>query len=261
MPRLLTGFLAAAMICVGAAILAYFVQRSVLFPRSTSFTRPSRGPAERVTLPQGGALFLTPATVGAEPAPLLLFMHGNAETADDWVDQFGEARRHGWAVLLLEYPGYGGTAGSPSEPSIVTAALAAFDWAAHDSRVDSSRIVAYGRSLGTGAATQLATARPVAGLVLESGFTSVRPLAARFLVPDFLVRDPFDNLAQLRKYHGPLLVFHGMEDRVIPMSHGQALAAAVPGATFIALTCGHNDCPRPWQQLFTWLDAHASVHQ
>jgi hypothetical protein len=89
--------------------------------------------------------------------------------------------------------------------------------------------------------------------VIESGFTGVAPLAARFLVPRFLVRDPFDNLAALAGYRGPLLVIHGRHDEVIPYAHGKALAAAVPGSTFIAQECGHNDCPRPWALVSQWL--------
>jgi hypothetical protein len=204
-----------------------------------------------VQLPTGGALFL-PATSGGNRAPVILFAHGNGETADQWVDEFGDLRRNGWSVVLLEYPGYGGVPGAPSQASIIAAAVAAFDWAANDARIDRTRIIPYGRSLGGGAATRVAVSRPVAGLVLESAFTSVRPLAARFLVPGFLVRDPFDNLAALRRYRGPLLVVHGRRDEVIPFAHGQALAAAVPGTTFVPLDCGHNDCPRPWSAFLSW---------
>ncbi len=239
---------------LGFAGFVLLAQRSILFPRPVQFTRPSRGPAEVVPLSEGGGLFLDPGTSGRGRAPLLIFLHGNGETADLWVDDFALPRKRGWAVLLVEYPGYGGTPGSPSERSIVTTSLAAYDWAIHDSRIDSSRMVIYGRSLGGGAATQLAIRRPVAALVLESAFTSVRPLAARFLVPGFLVRDPFDNLKALRDFRGPLLVMHGLRDDIVPPDQGRALAKAVPGSTFLPLPCGHNDCTRPWPEIFDWLD-------
>jgi fermentation-respiration switch protein FrsA (DUF1100 family) len=255
MSRMIAIIIAVGILGVGAACLAFFLQRSVLFPRPTALTRPSRGPAERVALASGSALFLPSGSGQRQPAPLLLFAHGNAETADLWVDPFAEATRRGWAVLLVEYPGYAGTAGSPSEKSVVSAGIAAYDWASHDPRIDPKRIVVYGRSLGAGLAIHVAAARPVAGIVVESGFTSVRPLAARFLVPGFLVRDPFDNLAALAGYRGPMLVLHGRTDEVIPITHGEALARAVPGATFLAMDCGHNDCPRPWAPLFDWLAA------
>jgi fermentation-respiration switch protein FrsA (DUF1100 family) len=157
---------------------------------------------------------------------------------------------------LLEYPGYGGSSGTPSESSIRHAALAVFDWAAADPRVDPTRMIAYGRSIGGGAAVQIATARPVAALILESAFTSSRPLAARYGIPGWLVRDTFDNLDALARYRGPLLVIHGADDQLIPVSEGRALAAAVPSAEFHALPCGHNDCPRPWGLVRGFLESH-----
>lgn len=152
----------------------------------------------------------------SERAPLLVFTHGNAELIDNFADQFTIPRAAGYAVLLVEYPGYG-------------------------------------RSLGGGAACILATSRPVAALILESSFTSVRALGRQLLVPGFLIRDPFDNLVALRSYRGPLLVLHGDRDEVIPVEHGRQLAAAVPVAEFAVLTCGHNDCPRSWETIMTFL--------
>ena len=136
-------------------------------------------------------------------SPVVIFAHGNGEVAADWIDEFEPMRAWGWSVVLLEYPGYGGSPGTPSESSIRDAALAVFDWAAADPRVDASRIVGYGRSIGGGAAVQLATARPLAALILESAFTSTRPLAARYGVPGWLVRDAFDNLEALSALPGP----------------------------------------------------------
>lgn len=69
MSRLIAMALAAGLLCVGAGCLAFFLQRSVLFPRPTAFTRPSRGPAERVTLASGSALFLPSGSDQDLPAP------------------------------------------------------------------------------------------------------------------------------------------------------------------------------------------------
>lgn len=212
--------LTVALAAIGTIAVMYFGQRAIMYPAPP-----------------------------ARPAPLMIFAHGNGELADYWIDEFDVPRSWGWNVLLLEYPGYGRSQGSPSEASIRAAALAAFDWARSDPRVDAAAIVAYGRSLGGGAAAQIAAARPLAGLILESSFTSVRPLAARMLMPGPLVRDPFDNLRALKDYRGPMLVVHGMNDDIIPVSHGRALAAAVPGAELHEVRCGHNDCPRAWGRI------------
>ena len=122
--------------------------------------------------------------------------------------------------------------------------------------LDPGRIVAYGRSIGGGAACQLAARRPVSALILESSFTSVRPFARGFGAPGFLVRDPFDNLAAVREWRGPLLLLHGGRDDIIPPGHSKALAAAAPQAELHLLPCGHNDCPRQWPLVRAFLERH-----
>src|ERR1041385_7224237 len=243
--------LALVVVALGVLFLAYLgilflVQRSLLFPVPWTPTLQGFGSAEEVLLLPSDhgpveVFYLAPNSPRPGPAPLLLFAHGNAELASSWVREFEEPRRWGWGVLLLEYPGYGGSRGKPSERSITAAIRAAYDWARHDPRVDSTRIVPYGRSLGGGPAARLAVERPAAALILESAFTSVRAFAGRFFAPRFLVRDPFDNLSALRSYHGPLLVLHGSHDEVVPVAHGRALAGAVEGAELHELPCGHKD--------------------
>lgn len=256
--------LTVALTAVGMITLMYLGQRVIMYPAPPAWPPPALDRAEVVvlSLPTGPveALFL-PASVGrAGPAPLMIFAHGNGELADYWIDQFDPPRAWGWNVLLLEYPGYGRSKGSPSEVSIRAAALAAYDWARGDARVDARAIVAYGRSLGGGAVAQIAAARPLAALILESSFTSVRPLAARMLMPGPLVRDQFDNLRALKDYRGPMLVVHGTHDDIIPVSHGRALAAAVPGAEFYEAPCAHNDCPRPWSRIRAFLESKRLPH-
>lgn len=209
---------------------------------------------------EASGLFLAPL-VTAGRAPLIIFMHGNAELADDWTGEFDEPRGSGVAVLLVEYPGYGRAPGSPSEKSITAAVSAAYDWAAADPRIDPTRIVAYGRSLGGAAAARLAVDRTVAALILESAFTSVADFAASFLAPSFLIRDPFDNRQSLRAYRGPLLVIHGLQDTIVPISHGRELAAHVPGARLHELDCAHNDCPRQWDTIASFLAAAGVIHR
>lgn len=261
MKRLMT----IALLCATGAVVylgfAFALQRSVLFPRpprppvSIAETRADIevlwvGPDRDVE-----AWFLPPAEISG-PAPVLIFTHGTGELIDYWPDQFDEPRARGLGVLLLEYPGYGRSGGRPSEASITTAAVSAFDRLADRPDVDPDRIIAFGRSVGGGPAAALARERDVAAVILESAFTSVRDLARRYGLVGPLVLDPFDNLAALRGYDGPVLVLHGTRDRVIPVSHGRRLAASAPSAELHLLECGHNDCPRPWPLLRPFLERH-----
>ncbi len=191
------------------------------------------------------AWLLPPLTVAESPPAMLMFAHGNGELIDYWADVFDEPRRWGLAVLLIEYPGYGRSAGSPSEATIGAAFRAAYDWAIGHGGMDPDRIVGYGRSLGGGAVAGLSRERSLAAMILESSFTSTRPFANRFGAPGFLVRDPFDNVTSVKAFKGPLLVIHGAYDEIIPVDHGRTLAGA-GGVELHELACGHNDCPQSW---------------
>jgi hypothetical protein len=189
-------------------------------------------------------------------APLAVFAHGNGELIDHWVGELDPLRDWGVAVLLVEYPGYGRSGGSPSQDSITRAFRAAYDWALSQPGVDRGRVVGWGRSLGGGAICALARERPLAALVLESTFTSVRDMAARFGLPGFLVRDPFDNRSVVSHFPGPVLLLHGEHDEVIAPRHARGLHAAAPAAELHWLPCGHNDCARPWNVLGPFLARH-----
>ena len=228
------------------------MQRSVLFPAPAA---PARAPA----LPENGERWWLETEGGrveafmlraanAAPGPLVLYAHGNGELIDYWVGAFAPLTRAGISALLVEYPGYGRSEGSPSEDSIREAMAAAYDRAAADPAIDAKRIAGYGRSLGGGAVCALAGERPLAALILESTFTSVRAMAARFGVVGSLVLDPFDNLATLDAFDGRVLVAHGESDTLIPIEQGEALAAAAK-TELVRLRCGHNDCRRIWPEI------------
>jgi len=257
---ILLGFAAAALLA-GYWGLLFLMQRSLLFPAPGVEGAPPRPfDAEQVWLAIGvgqiEAWFLPPTPRAVGLSPLIIFAHGNGELIDFWPAAFDEPRRWGFAVLLVEYPGYGRSAGYPSEATITQGVVAAYDWSQAHPGIDPSRIVAYGRSIGGGAACQLALRRPVSALVLESAFTGVRPFARGFGAPSFLVRDPFDNLAVVREYPGPLLLLHGSHDEIISPSHSEMLAAAAQQAELHLLPCGHNDCPRAWPVVHDFLERH-----
>jgi hypothetical protein len=187
-------------------------------------------------------------------SPLLVFAHGNGEVIDIWPSVLEPLADGGMSILFVEYPGYGRSAGKPSQKSITEAFTAAYDLAVRRSDVDSDRIFLWGRSIGGGAVCALAAQRPSAGLILMSTFTSLRPFARRYLAPSFLIRDPFDNLEVVRRYPHPVLVIHGRNDTVIPYQHGVELARHASHARLVPYDCDHNDCPPRWEPFFRILE-------
>ena len=246
---------------VGLAVVALFVtglvlQRRVIYPRPPRPAAPPElpGGAETVWLGQAEEVeaWLLPPTA-AQPFPVVIYLHGNGELIDDDVASLAALTEEGLGVLLVEYPGYGRSGGRPSERSITAAAVAAFDYLHGRADVDDKRIVAYGRSIGGGAACALAARRPVAALVLESTFTTVGDVVP--WVPGALLFDRFDNLAVVASGASPVLVLHGEDDQVIPYAHAESLARAA-GITPVRMPCGHNDCPTPIRAILRFLREH-----
>ncbi len=248
--------------------LIWFAQRNLLYPAppAAAGMRPPHdaeivwlevpeGPAEAWLLPA-----LPPCNDPSTPGPAILFAHGNGELIDYLPGRFGPAREAGFAVLLVEYPGYGRSPGKTTEDSIRRTLVAGFDYLAASPEIDPERIVAFGRSLGGGAIGTLISQRTVAAVILQSTFRSVVHMSRRLLVPAFLVRDRFDTIGTLQQYRGPLLLVHGERDDIVPLAESEGLHAAYPASELVVLPCGHNDCPPSWPEhwrtLLTFLDKH-----
>ena len=184
------------------------------------------------------------------PFPAVIFAHGNGELIDYWPEELSWFPKQGIGLLLIEYPGYGRSQGTPSQNNISKVFLKGYDLLAKRDDVDSDRIILFGRSIGGGAICDLAGKRPSAGMILMSTFTSARFFAAAYLAPSFLVLDPFENIDVIKTYEKPVLIVHGKIDDVVPFHHGEALYKAAQQGRLITYACSHNDCPPDWQQFW-----------
>ena len=240
---------------VGYCLLLFIMQRQILFPR---YLIVEQIPIEEnipdieqiwlhTSFGKVEAWLLKPShSKTSTPFPVVIFAHGNGELIDYWPRELKTFNDFGMGVLLVEYPGYGRSEGSPSQKSISEAFEEAYDRLVSRSDVDDQRILLFGRSVGGGAICDLAAKRPSAALILISTFTRTRAFAPRYLAPGFLIRDPFDNLTVVRAYTKPILVMHGEGDTIIPYTHGKALYQAAKNGKMISYPSGHNDCPPNW---------------
>src|SRR6266571_2837047 len=178
-------------------------------------------------------------------SPALLWFYGNGETVAAIWPIVREFQLPGTALLVVDYPGYGGSGGRATEPALYAAAEAGYTMLATRPGVDPHRIFVYGRSLGSAVAIYTAAHRPVAGLILESPFTSAAAMAKHHyrLVPRFLLHLSLDNLTTVKRVDCPILLFHGDADRLVPTAMGMAVALAAPGPVEVVLLhgSGHND--------------------
>jgi len=189
--------------------------------------------------------YLPPKEPAPGQAPGFLWFYGNGETIGAIWPVIRDFRPPNAALLVVDYPGYGASAGRASEAGIYEAGALAYEALVKRPGVDRSRIYVYGRSLGSAVATRTAAEHDVAGLILESPFTSARDMAARTyrIFPLFLVRLQLNNLETIRQVRCPVLVFHGSADRLAPIDMGRRVAAAAPGPVeFVMIEgAGHNE--------------------
>ncbi|HEY9709655.1 MAG TPA: alpha/beta hydrolase [Oculatellaceae cyanobacterium] len=170
----------------------------------------------------------------------ILYTHGNAEDLGDIQPVLQQLQNTGFSVFAYDYRGYGTSQGKSSERNSYRDIDTAYNYLTQQLGVPAQRIIAFGRSVGGGAAVDLAARKPLGGLIMESCFTS----AFRVVVPiPILPFDKFRNLDKIKKVNCPVLVMHGKADEVVPFSHGQKLFAAAgePKRYLWVDEAGHND--------------------
>lgn len=160
--------------------------------------------------------------------------------------QFDQFRRLGLNVIIPDYVGYGMSGGRPSERGCEDTALAVYDYLTSNRSIPSSQILAGGWSLGAAVAIDLASRKPVAGLMVFSAFTSGVDMGRRllpFLPVSLLLHHRFDNLSKIHQVGCPILIGHGRLDSMIPFSMAEKLAAAAksPVTTLWIAQADHND--------------------
>ena len=181
---------------------------------------------------------------GKAPRPLVLYFGGNAEEVSWMLDE--RAAFGGWDLALVNYRGYGSSGGKPSEARLFEDALAVYDQLAARPDADANRIVAIGRSLGSGVATFLASKRQLAGVVLIAPFDSITAVGQRhypFVPVRLLMGKRYDSLSLAPTIRTPLLVITGERDQIIPAAHSERLygAWAGPKRAVKIPRAGHND--------------------
>jgi pimeloyl-ACP methyl ester carboxylesterase len=191
-------------------------------------------------------------------SPFIIYFGGNAEEVS-WM--LGRAARDapgtGW--LLVDYRGYGSSEGSPSEEALGADAVEWYDHAKE--KLGAGSIVAFGRSLGGAVAVQLASARPLAAVILATPFDSLTSVARHhypYLPVGLMLRHPFDSLGRAPAIAAPLLCLVAERDEVVPLVHSKRLFDAWKGPKrWVELRgAGHNstdDGPALWQAIREFL--------
>jgi len=252
---------------IGLSALLYFSQNRLIFLRQPAPISPPQATGLAISevhiatfdgLSLRGWLARSSAAP-QERLPLAIYFGGNAEEVSTITGL--ASRIPGWSVLAVNYRGYGGNAGEPSQRALYADALSVFDWAAGRTDFDPTRIAAIGRSLGSGVAVYLAAKRPLAKLVLVTPFDSLRAVAQHhypYLPVSLLLRHPFDSIEHAASISTPMLIIAAQKDSIVPSARSRALFAQWRGPKTWREFSGadHNDLdadPRYWETIATYL--------
>jgi len=252
---------AVAVFYLTVVIVFYALQTKLIFPGAVTQGLPEArvvpppgarlveldAGGQRVVALFGGALDEAGrAAADAYDRPTILFFYGNGMCLADTLEEFEVFRKLGANVLIPEYLGYGLSAGEPSEKACYATADAAYRWLIDSGQVAGERIIVGGWSLGAAVAVDLATRKPVVGLVMLSPFTSVADMAKThypMLPASMLLSHRFDSLAKMPRVTCPIIIGHGTLDDIVPyaMSERLAKAARCPVVELRVEGAYHND--------------------
>ena len=194
------------------------------------------------------------------PQKLIIYFGGNAEEVSHMIPMVSMFKD--WAMLLINYPGYGFSEGKPGQESFFNAALAIYDFAVSRDDIDSENVVLLGRSIGSGPAVFLAHERNVRSVILISPFESIRAVAQSkmpFLPVGLILKHPFPSKKFADTVDAPLLAFYGSADSIIPQRHTKRLAESWKGPVRLIelASFGHNDVfesQQMWEEIIGFLN-------
>lgn len=215
---------------LSACAVLFLTQRSLLyFP--TSASKPDNAPT---VLIESGGETLRILTRPADSTKAVIVFGGNADDISNYLDSFSAAVPK-QNLFLVNYRGYGGSTGAPSEAALFADAVAVYDHV----HTKFPHVSVVGRSLGSGVAVYLASVRKVEKLILITPYDSVENVAKTHF-PIFpiglLLKDKFDSASRVKDVTAKTLILIAEWDRTIPGKNTDALVQRFPSEQVVVQT-------------------------
>ena len=239
--------IAVAIIYIVGGVVLYFVQDSILFhpkPLSKEYKFSFQQPFEEINIPfEKNNLNIVKFQPDSRRKGIVLFYHGNMKNVEHYKKYPPIFLRNHYEVWMIDYPGFGKTTGKRTEKIMEEQGLALYDMATKAIKSDS--IIIYGKSMGTGVASYIASHRNCQQLILETPYYSIRSLAKHYF-PIYpvksLIKYFFPVHDYLKKVQAPITIFHGTKDEVVPYKHSKWLKEENKNLELITIEKGrHNN--------------------
>lgn len=175
----------------------------------------------------------------------VVFCHGNAGNVSHFLEHIKMLNGLQLSILAFDYRGYGRSNGVPSEEGTYLDAEAAWDYLVTEYGKTPRDIIVVGHSLGGAVATELAMRKKPAALIVESSFTSLPDLAAKFypwLPVKLIAKHQYASVSKVSSIPCPKLFIHSPDDEIVPFEQGRVLyEKASQPKEFLLIKGGHND--------------------
>ena len=184
-------------------------------------------------------LFRVPNTRG-----VVFYIKGNSRSIKGWGKFAKDFVGKGYDFFILDYRGFGKSTGKRTERILYSDLQQVYKWLA--ARYGEEKIVLYGRSLGSGLATRIASWNDPKMLILDCPYFSFESQIKRYgfwLPLRWLLRYPIRTDLFIRKVDCPIFILHGERDRLIPSKQGKMLYQLRPDHIqfFLIQGAGHNN--------------------
>jgi len=245
----ISGIKIAGLLYASGAMVLYFFQKKIMLhpkilPLNYQFFFDI--PFVELNIPMGDynvslVKFLSPNAI---PKGVILYFHGNRGNINRYAKHIPNLTKHGYEVWMTDYPGFGKTTGEFTEENVYLQAREIYRLA--NARFNEDQIIVYGRSLGSGVASWLASKKPCKCLILETPYYSVPDLFKSY-VPIYpvnaIMKFKFPTGEYLKQVTAPVIIFHGTNDWVIPYSCAEKLKTTLKlGDEFVTVQkASHND--------------------
>ena len=244
------------------ALILYLAQEKLIFQGQSlpadykfRFDRPFQ--EGNLVMEDGASInylhFTSPESNG-----LIVYYHGNAGSLAGWGYVAEDLRTLGYDVAIMDYRGYGKSFGELSQKSILSDAVSFYQH--FKTQYSEDKMILYGRSLGSGISAYVASLHDPSMIILESPYFSFTSLVQNHF-PLFpagpALRYKFRTKDYLKSVECPIYIFHGTEDRIVPIEHGERLIESLSDKKSMQMTVinggSHNDLDS-YEEYWTYLE-------
>lgn len=166
-----------------------------------------------------------------EPKGVILYFHGNAGNLARWGEITQSFTEFNYDLVIMDYRSYGKSKGRLSESALYEDGQLFYDYVIRQYKEE--EVILYGRSLGTGIATRLASQNNPGKIILETPYYSLKDIGQKkfpYLPVKWLLKYEFNSYEYVQNISCPIVVFHGSNDEVIPLESGKKLFESIPNS-------------------------------